>query len=65
MKLKAQIKDEMNRIRRAKNIYKNKGDTEYVAYLTGILNALDWVQEPRDDNTTFVGDDELKTVAQN
>lgn len=65
MKLKAQIKDEMNRVRLAKSIYQNKGDTEYVAYFTGILNALDWVQLSRDDTTTFIEDEELKTEARN
>lgn len=65
MKLKAQIKDEMNRVRCAKSIYQNKGDTEYVSYFTGVLNALDWVQLSRDDTTTFVEDEELKTEARN
>ena len=65
MKLKAQIKDEMYRVQRGRNIYKSKEDKERVAYLTGVLNALDWVQLSRDDNTTFVADEELKTEAQN
>lgn len=65
MKLKAQIKDEMNRVQRGRNIYKSKEDKEHVAYLTGVLNALDWVQLSRDDRSTFVADEELKTEARN
>lgn len=65
MKLKAQIKDEMNRVQRGRNIYKSKKDKESVAYLTGVLNALDWVQLSRDDRSTLVADEELKTEAQN
>lgn len=65
MKLKAQIKDEMNRVQRERNIYKSKEDKERVAYLTGVLNALDWVQLSRDDRSTFVEDEELKTEARN
>lgn len=65
MKLKAQIKDEMNRVRRGRNIYQKIGDKEHFAYLTGVLNALDWVQFSRDDTTTFVEDEELKIVVQN
>lgn len=65
MKLKAQIKDEMNRVQRGRNIYKSKKDKESVAYLTGVLNALDWVQLSRDDRSTLVADEELKTEARN
>lgn len=65
MKLKAQIKDEMNRVLRGRNIYQKIGDKEHFAYLTGVLNALDWVQLSRDDRSTFVEDEELKTEARN
>ena len=65
MKLKAQIQDEVSNAMRARKIYKEKNDNEAVAYFTGVIHALRWVQYPRDDYSSLVADEELKTEARN